>query len=190
MKLPTRRPKERPTRPVLEFFQPGGAKWHTDVSADEVPFICMGYRFPAPGLLRGAVPSDSFDGELVVRTVTEELQPRLKPEGARVKLGTINILAFARMLAKIGHSYAVAELGLDVFRPLLTDIILGKSAAAPYLVGGDASNSPLPDKELALHQVYLQLCLTSGVEYVLAAIRLFAFVGMPRYHVVVGEVRK
>ena len=33
---------------------------------------------------------------------------------------------FGRMLAKIGHSYAVAELGLDGFKPVLTNIIRGQ----------------------------------------------------------------
>jgi hypothetical protein len=149
----------------------------------------MGFRFPAPGLLRGAPSSNNFGGELVVRTFNEELKAHIAPEGVRMKFGTINILHFARMLAKIGHSYAVAELGLGGFRSLLTDIILGKSANAPDLVGGDGSGTPLPETELTLHDVYLQNCERNGIVYVLAAIRLFAFAGMPRYHVVVGEAR-
>jgi hypothetical protein len=97
------------------------------------------------------------------------------------------MLVFGRMLAKIAHSYAIANLGITGFKPLLPDLILGKSAAAPWLIGGDASG-PVPDTEPCLHNVYLQNCLTAGIEYVLVAIRLFCFVGMPRYHVVVGEV--
>lgn len=125
----------------------------------------------------------------MVRYIDEEVRKHLTPEGQRLKLGTVNMLTFARMLAKIGHSYAIAHLGLGAFRPLLPDIILGKSTKAPWVVGGDASATP-PETERVLHHVYLQNCLTDGIEYVLVAIRLFAFVGMPRYHVVVGPVTR
>jgi hypothetical protein len=91
------------------------------------------------------------------------------------------------MLAKIAHSYAVAELGSDAFHPLLPDLILGTEDRAAYLVGGDASEFPLPDKEPYLHHVYLLNAMSGGIMYTLVSIRLFAVVGMPRYHVVVGR---
>ena len=105
----------------------------------------------------------------------------------QLKLGTINILEFSRMLAKIAHSYAIAELGIDAFQPLLLDLILGKTNTSAYLVGGDVSAPPSPEAEPVLHHVYLQNCMRDGVEYILVAIQLFSFMGMPRYHVVVGK---
>lgn len=188
MKLPTRRPKERPTHPAIEFIGLNGKPEKKRLPADSVPFVCMGYRFPAPGLLRSVPPTDRFEGKIVVRTINDELKSHIEPEGVRMKLGTINILAFAQMLAKIGHAYAVAELGLNGFLPMLPDIILGKSTNAPYLVGGDESGTSLPESEPVLHSVYLQNCVINGTTYVLAAIRLFAFCGMSRYHIVVGKV--
>lgn len=187
--LPTRRPEERPSALPIEFIRVDGRREQKTVGAQEVPLACIGFRLAAPGLLRGLPPTETLEGELVVRHLEDETRKHLSPEGQRVKLGTINMLTFSRMLAKIGHSYAVANLGLGSFRPLLPDLILGKSSTAPYLVGGDASTQP-PATEPVLHHVYLQNCLTRGVEYVLVAIRLFAFVGMPRYHVVVGETVK
>jgi len=186
LNLPTRRPNDRPDHLRLEYIRVDGSREQTSIPASEFPVSCIGFRFPAPGILRGVLPSDDFDGELVVRQVMEEVRPHIKPEGQRVKPGTINILQFARMLAKIGHSYAVAELGLGAFEPMLPALILGKPASASHLVGGDASG-PVPESESCLHHVFLQNCVSSGTEYVLAAIRLFAFVGMPPYHVVVGR---
>lgn len=185
LKLPTRHPRDRPDKLPLEFIRIDGRREKRIVPAHEVPMTCIGYRLPAPGLLRGLPPYDTFEGKLVVRLINGEIR-KLSPEGQRVKLGTINTLDLSRMLAKIAHSYAVANLGLRAFRPLLPDLILGRSTTASYLVGGDVS-IPTPETEPVLHHVYLQNCLTSGVVYTLVAIRLFAFVGMPRYHVVVGE---
>jgi hypothetical protein len=151
--LPTRRPKKRPSELPIEFIQPGGQRKRRSVPVEEFPATCLGFRWPAPGLIRLQPPSENFEGELVARFINEELRKHATPDGQKVKLGSINMLLFARMLAKIGHSYAVADLGLSMFRPLLPDFILGKSSAAPWLVGGDAS-SQAPDTEPRLHHVY------------------------------------
>jgi hypothetical protein len=186
LNLPTRRPNERPTELPLKFIRIDGRREQVMVAAEKFPVACIGFRFSAPSLLRGATPEETFEGDLVVRYIDAETKEYLSPEGQRVKLGGVNILAFTRMLAKIAHSYAVAELGLGSFRPLLPDLILGKSSNAPSLVGGDPttpSTAPEPD----LHNVHLRDCIAGNVRYTLAAIRLFAFAGMPRYHIVVGE---
>lgn len=98
---------------------------------------------------------------------------------------------FARMLAKIGHSYAYAKCGPDTFEPMLLDLILGRAENASYLVGGDP-NGPPPSQPKVMHDIYPVACRIepTGAEYLLVAIRLFAFWGMPRYHVVVGKKLK
>ena len=45
---------------------------------------------------------------------------------------------FARMLAKIAHSYAMAKLGPHGFRPFLSDLILGKDPIYPAHFVGSA----------------------------------------------------
>ena len=49
---------------------------------------------------------------------------------------------FARLLAKIGYSRAVAEYGLEGFRPLGVDIILGRSNDYFLTVGGSLEAQP------------------------------------------------
>ena len=188
LKLPTRRPNERPDELLFEFFDPDGKRQKDMVPVDQMPITCFGFKFPAPGLLRGVASTESFEGEMVAKLIGSDMKDHLTPERVKIHLGAINVLAFARMLAKIGHSYAVAHLGLDAFEPLLPPVILGKSPLGSHLVGGDAS-APTPAVEPALHDVYLQNCISNGIEYVLVAIRLFAVFGMPRYHVVVGRSR-
>jgi hypothetical protein len=187
LKLPTRRPKERPATLPIEYVRTDGERERSSVPSEQFPGVCFGFRWPAPGLLRGQPPTENFEGDLVVRYIESEMRVHATPDRRKVKLGAINMLLFARMLAKIAHSYAVANLGLNAFTPLLPDLILGKSAVAPWLVGGDTSGS-VPATQQDLHSVYLQNCMTAGVEYTLVAVRLFGFVGMPRYHVVVGKV--
>jgi hypothetical protein len=190
MRLPTRRPEERLSTLPLDLIRTNGGRERVVVPSDEAPITLLGFQFPAPGLLRGVPPADNFDGKLVGKPLVEEEQgeawrKHLAPQGQRVRLGRLNVLTFARMLAKIGHAYAVAHVGLDHFQPFLLDLILGRSAAAPYVVGGDPH--PVRPELGILHHVYRQDCLRGTVNYVLVAIQLFAFAGMPRYHVVAGE---
>jgi len=188
LNLPTRRKKARPSQLSLEYIRADGQKELVTVPTQEYPFVCTGFRFSAPGLLRGVQPNESAKGELVevvIRYIEGEIRNHIKSDGQRVKLSTVNMQQFSRMLAKIAHAYAIAEYGENSFVPMLPDLILGKSDTSAYLVGGDVS-APLLD-EPVLHHIYRQDCLSNGVEYMLIAIRLFAFVGMPRYHVVVGK---
>lgn len=157
------------------------------VSLDEFPMACLGFDFEAAGLLRHAAPTTEFVGRNVIRYQTGELERRLESNLA-LKLGRVSPREYARMLAKIAHTYAVAKFGEAAFEPVLPDIILGTSEYGPHFVGGDRSGVPLVDQPGALHHVYGQGCDLNGVPYLLIAVRLFAFMGMPRYLVVAGKI--
>jgi len=94
---------------------------------------------------------------------------------------------FARLLAKIGYGYVVAEYGLGAFTPYVLDIILGRSEDYFYTVGGTWDiHPPIQNgdhitniKLMAVNQIKLQIIVD---------IRLFSQVSTPSYHVVVGEV--
>jgi hypothetical protein len=92
-----------------------------------------------------------------------------------------------RMLAKIGHAFAVAELGLDKFSPLLSKLIqTNDDPAAMRFVGGDKTASRT-EKPSTLHRLTLGFQKISGKVFVVARIRLFASYGSPIYSVIVGE---
>ena len=89
-----------------------------------------------------------------------------------------------RMLGKIGHAFAVAEIGLERFRPLLCDMIRTGSTDAFNHIGGEAT---LETPTKALHELGLGYQRHGGKDYVVARIRLFASNNGPTYYVVVGE---
>jgi hypothetical protein len=91
-----------------------------------------------------------------------------------------------RMLAKIGHSLATAELGADKYRPMLLELILKGNVTAMSLVGGDP-NWNERKISTALHELGLGFQRNKGKTYVVAKIRLFANHGGPVYYAVVGE---
>ncbi|XSC42109.1 hypothetical protein ACF1BQ_026550 [Bradyrhizobium sp. RDT10] len=95
--------------------------------------------------------------------------------------------ALFRMLGKIGHSLAAAEIGLDLFKPQLIEMILTQATEAFNCIGG------CPELEAptrALHELGLGYQRANGKDYVVARIRLFAKNNGPTYYVVVGESRE
>jgi hypothetical protein len=116
LNLPTRHPKERPEKVDLELHHNDGRREMKTIPATEYPRFFPGFRWPEPGLVRGLPPSDTFEGELIVRFNDEELK-RHMIASAKLKLFAVNVDAFARMLAKIAHAYAVAQLGIGGFDP-------------------------------------------------------------------------
>lgn len=184
MGLKTRR--KRPTTHNVTFnFRQDGRLEYREIALVDFPAMCMGFRWLAPGILRRIAPTNIFEGELVVRQNPDELK-KFIGDGEAFKIGRVAPGDFARMLAKIAHSFAMAELGADAFEPLLPDLILGKSETAPYLVGGDATEES-SSVELPLHYLGPMYASVDEVLYLLIAIRLFSKMGMPRYHVVVGR---
>lgn len=190
LNLKSRR-KRKQTVP-MRFADETGATNESVIPAIEAPMVCIGFNWETAGLLRGLPPSDNFHGRVVARYAVGEVEKLETQASRKLHLGAINQLAFARMLAKIAHCYIAAVYGTDSFRPMLRDLILGSDQNAPYLVGGDGSGVPLVEQPNVLHDIYRQDCLNLAVgkPLVLVSIRLFAFMGMPRYQIVVGEKLK
>lgn len=46
-----------------------------------------------------------------------------------------SVTVFARFLAKVSHAHAVSQIGINGFKPFLTDLILGKETNWPNFVG-------------------------------------------------------
>jgi hypothetical protein len=89
------------------------------------------------------------------------------------------------MMAKIGYSYAAAEIGTDSLHPMLADLVLARAPNAAYLshlIGGEGGPAPSDDFtnriELVEHTI-------NGVVYTVVTVQLFGFMGMPKYHIVV-----
>jgi hypothetical protein len=190
--LKTRRKKNRAKPKQVTFKLPDGSDAIKEMHHDDLPHYCIGFDWPGPGIFRDQPPSSrDFNGKVIVRYPKGELEKLIPGHGHGVKLGRVCEMDFARMLAKIAHSYAFAKFGADAFEPMLLDLILGRAENASYLVGGDPTGAP-PEQPDQMHHVFPLECRIepSGAEYLLVAIRLFAFWRMPRYHVVVGKKLK
>jgi HNH endonuclease len=89
-----------------------------------------------------------------------------------------------QMLAKIGHAYAAAELGIAGFDPVLGPLILdGDESIATHYIGGEQDGG---EPEGQLHRICLVPQLQSSV--VLVRLRLFAHVARsPVYYMVCGH---
>jgi hypothetical protein len=94
---------------------------------------------------------------------------------------------FARLLAKIAFSYAVAEYGLGGFTPLVVDIILGRSDDYFYTVGGSLDiQDAIPGGD---HITDIKIfCRSLKRALLFVEVRLFSQIRTPTYHVVVGEI--
>lgn len=199
--LKTRRKKQR-ARSVVDtvFVHPESGPFdphniqgrYEDVSiaAAEFPLLAVGFQWPAPRLLRGLEPSAQSEGKLLVRYAEGELERHVGSEdnSPAMRLGTFNILHFQRMLAKIAHAYAIAEYGEQSFIPALTYLIRGQASThASYYVGGLPDHAPRPIIPGVLHQMHRQDAGIGETRYLGISIQLFSPIGMPFYHVIVGQ---
>lgn len=159
------------------------------VPLEEHPAALFMFSFEPPRLLYGILdPDGGFAGKVTIRPMTGDLGKRADKLGGKVNLiarGGFDALLFGRTLAKIAHSFAVAELGLRGFRPLLNDLILGKPTRhAAQFVGGVLSPEPKAQErnEISINRL-------SGVrqDYHVVRLRLFADLEMPTYEIVAGE---
>ena len=192
--LPTRRPRRRPKTYGLRNRDGTVVKILASEYYGPVPL----YKFKQPRILsgEGLVPNshawlmDVFgmneEAEMALRAKYPrwDWTHRFKPEPFR----------FARLLAKIGYSYAAAEVRLDSFLPGdVFDIVLGKSEDYFRCVGGtDPESHPGPEKEPLGHWFQVEGSFRQRglglVCQLVVKIRLFAKFQVPTYIVVAEKL--
>jgi hypothetical protein len=97
-------------------------------------------------------------------------------------------VAWLRILAKIAHGYAVAELGSDGFLPMLPDLILGRDLSlCTHLVGQYSEAWPIPEPP-PVAMIDMRRAEVNGLAYVAVILRLLAELGpeTPAYAVIAG----
>ena len=187
--LPTRRPKNRSKTVSLES-RTGG---YIEIPANEYSAPVLLYNFAPPRILSGSQPiPNSHAWTLSVLGGGDEevgLQQRY-PHWTEAHEFRLEPFRWARFIAKIAYGYAAAEVGLHCFRPLVRDIILGKSDDYFHFVGS-ASSDP-PDSGWPVggkHHFGITIrFVKDNIGLVVVDVKLFAEAGTPVYHAVVGEV--
>lgn len=181
----TRRPDERPNFVKIRT-KSGELNW---VPIEEVPDILFVPKSYEPEIILGMKSPNPWGGQGTwaiggERTDYSKFQETHDWDGS-VFVNT-HPWQFGRMLAKIAHSYAVARLGIENFKPLLTDIIKGKVQNLAVLIGTETKHQ---DAGAHMHDLFLyslRMKEASDSLYVAADVRLFADHNLPKYRVVVG----
>jgi hypothetical protein len=149
------------------------------------PLMLFFIMMDSPGILIGR-PAEipSFNGAWVKPFLEDG--PRMPAGLQGMATPALDTHKFMQFLAKIAHCYAVSVVG-DEMKPLLPDIILTDPAPPPnfHLIGGHGNTNP-GDATVNLHELELGWETSSGVEYAIVRIRMFAKLGAPIYRVVTG----
>jgi hypothetical protein len=168
MQTRTRLPEEFP---VILTYQDGREE-RVMVPADIHPATLVLPRFEWPGLLSDRESDGNFRFQYTMWTRESDAFDEFKRSRGAISADVevyIKPQQLSRVLAKIAHAFAVAQLGLNGFTPLLLDLIHARVVAnAPELVGSDP-NTPPPATGV-MHE----LTLVPHEKFVVVRIRLFA----------------
>jgi hypothetical protein len=193
--LPTRRPKDRPEKLPLKVRVTPASDWSfVDVDQDVYPFLVLFPLLEVPDELSGDVTEGERGAKAKRHWIriasVREWQPHLESLCQELRVtsieptGTVRVPEFIRMIAKIGHAYAVARLGPNAFSPFLPSIILGEDLSnVVQFIGGNPTDDPSGRN---LHELNLGL-FPQDPGLVAVSIRLFAVLGTPTYFVAVGR---
>jgi hypothetical protein len=147
---------------------------------------------PFPEFLLGLVASENAPLPAIgfqAIPVTPNFNARVSNVGGRIKLikGTgFDTYAFYRLLAKIGHAFTVAEIGLDNFTPTLMNVINDEKMPnyANHFIGSGLTLEPRSE---FLHEIGFEPPISrDGETYFVVRIRLFAHLGTVHHYAVTG----
>lgn len=194
--MPSRRKKGRPKKLPLKVKYSTSTDWeiaHVDRSI--CPFLVGLPLYPMPEAItgitldgdRGASTSNIWiRGAGFWRNKEDHLQWICNMLGAKevMPTATVHTETFCLMLAKIAHSFVVAEVGLRRFRPFLNEIIRFRDLSnRAYVIGGGKGDELASEK---LHELSLEAPNKSNPDLIVVRIRVLAAFGTPTYFVAAG----
>ena len=180
------RTKNRPTElPLFDVNRIEGNK--VMVPIEDYPVMWMIPRFDLPGQLRP--PGYESPGNPAPWSTGINLDhAKLAKHGiTNFTTNRMDVFAYVRMIAKIGHALAVSRYGLNHFIPFLRHIILHDTGPEAYEFIGGRPEQPHDSEEL--HGLTLRALQVGARILLVAEIRLFATLGAPIHLAVVGELR-
>jgi hypothetical protein len=186
LRLPTRRPKKRRMKFLLDGSDDAGSK-SVNLPVDQFPATASFVEFGVPWLLRG----ETKKGIAVVGTRLVQLGgPSLSDVGKAHGFQEVRVthksspMVFARMLGKVGYCYAVGMLGLAGLQEAL---VLPAIFDCPDEIGQWVGASNMDDISVTLPPSAHVLRLAMWRDMVVVQIKLFAMAPTPAYMVVVGR---
>ncbi|HEX8279723.1 MAG TPA: HNH endonuclease [Segetibacter sp.] len=185
----TRRPKKRPKTISYKITQDKEGEMISIPSSEAPGFLHLPILAPC-SLLNGTSP---VAGVTILGNETilfgKSPQETAEKFGIKTLRQRVNfdLTAFVRMIAKIGYSFAVSQIGVFPFNesPVIS-LILGKSDDGSTWVGSADYRLPLEDKK-PQHALGMDLYRSSDEELLVARVKLFADVGATGYEIVVRK---
>lgn len=159
----------------------------TDLPASEFPLSYMAFKFPPPAVLVQRDPTADVSYEIIGKLSKGEFKRYAPEDKDGFWVAPMNPVAFIKLLAKVAHSYAIAEIGRGTFRPILAPFVRGLPLRALEWIGSEPTDRPATP---TLHEISLEIFNSGGQDYVVVNLRLFSFLGTPRYQIVVGELER
>jgi hypothetical protein len=195
--LPSRRRRERPKKLPLKVKVSPDSDWSfIDVDREVYPFLVLFPLLQIPDELSGCTTGGERGAKvkhLWIRGASfrDGIIPHMEALAAELGVaaieptGTVSAPEFFRMLAKISHAFAVAEMGMGSFSPFLTSIICDAdtSNSAQY-IGGLPLAEPAA---VAIHELSFGSPTGNRSDIVAVRIRLLATLETPTYYVTVGR---
>lgn len=189
LKLPSRR--KRPKTLPVDVEVAGKITRH-DLSMDEHPGYLFSFAYDRPYVL------DGFErigiqrgGRIHIQNLNGDQERRLDQLEGKVHLPAgFHADLFARMLAKIAFSYAVAERYLGTFRPLVRDAILNPEPDDIFFVVGGIADPLAGTGNIRFHIEEREVISNAyrRRRLLIVNFQLFADYEAPTYQVVVGEL--
>jgi hypothetical protein len=175
-----RKKKPRPSLRVGHIGPSNEIEWWQELTAGKHPFALLSFEFGPAGILSRQPPNSTPSIQMCFTPAPgfAERFGQLAPNASTRYIVDTDL--FARMLAKIAHSFAVGNLGITAFDPFLTGVILGSDRDIFRYVGGAGGGS---EKNPNLHSIRLNV--ENGM--VVVYIRLFAALDAPAYLIAVGR---
>lgn len=187
--LRTRRPQKRPSEVNVTAGSSANAH-HTTIPEKggiaQFPII----RLPPPGALRlPPIEEATWAGtELEIKSDPPrepDLWNRLPRGDLSFSPVTIHVPTFARLCAKIGHGFAVAEFGLTGFQHWLPPYILSVNSKLPYVVGGSHEAQRFDNVATVLSWSVHE---AQSFNLLVINVHLFPAMGQPPISVVAGTI--
>jgi hypothetical protein len=178
----------RKLRPIkFTFLDENDVQRTIEIPVEENPLGLLLPTFPPMRLLTGAAFSEPQIGHWRYGPSDEVAQELMRKHAAKSASTDIDPLAFGRLIAKIGFAFAAAEVGVENFTPMITDLILGKTTDWNRLVGGQFSQVPRQSSS-EIHTMLLENHDIGQQTYLIASVCLFSRFGAPSYSAALGTV--
>ena len=130
LSLPSRKPALRPDGYPLTLSR-GAHSWRQKVKLSQHPGLVRFMIFDPPGRIAGRPQvQETFSFRFIDVKMFPDIDQRLCRLGADSFQDAVfvNAMALARMIAKIGHAFAIAELGMGAFEQTYVDHLILKDA--------------------------------------------------------------